>query len=192
MRHKYFLFAILLLAAGGCGRRTVDVNFAKNLIAGISQDALEKQDVDVVKVSQVGGSEAIAETRLKAAFRFEKVGGKWVVYEVRLGNGQWEKISNLLQVLESAKIEETRKSLDRIAEAILKYRDSDGSLPAFKDYISLSDILSPMYLTPLIRLDAWRRPLYAEHVDADTIRLRSIGPDGLFGTKDDILRTVPP
>ena len=192
MRWKYLLTAILLLAAGGCGRRTVNVDYAKDLIAGIPQDALEKKDVDVVKVTQVGGSEAIAETRLKTAFRLEKVGGKWVVREVRLGHGQWEDLGNLLSALEAVKIEETRKSLDRIAEAILKYRDSKGSLPPFKDYISLSDVLSPMYLTPLIRLDSWRRPLYAEHVDANTILLRSIGPDGLFGTKDDITRTVPP
>ncbi len=192
MRCGYLLTAILLLAVGGCGKRTVNVDYAKDLIAGIPQGALEKEDVEVIKVTQVGGSEAIAETRLKTAFRLEKVGGKWVVREVRIGHGQWEKIGNLLQALETVKIEETRKSLDRIAEAILKYRDSNGSLPAFKDYISLSDVLSPMYLTPLIRVDAWRRPLYAEHVNANTILLRSIGPDGLFATADDIIRTVPP
>jgi hypothetical protein len=179
----------MLLTA--CGGRTITANLARDSIADFSREALEKQDVDVVKVIQVSGSEAIVETRLTAAFRFEKVGGQWVVREVRLGHGQWEKVSNLLQALEAVRIEETRKSLDRIAEAILKFREINGSLPPFKDYVSLSDLLSPAYLTPLIRLDAWRQPLAAEHLDANTILLLSAGPDGKFGTRDDIRRTVP-
>jgi len=190
MRYAILLTAILSLTA--CGGRTIDANLARDLIEGIPQEALEKQDVEVVTVTQVGGSEAIVETRLKAAFRFERVQGKWVVRDVRIGHGQWEKISNLLQTLEALKTEQTRKSLDRIAEAILKYREANGSLPVFKDYVSLSDLLCPTYLTPLIRLDAWERPLAAERPDKNMILLRSAGPDGKFGTGDDILRTVPP
>ena len=188
MRLKYLLVAVLLLTA--CGKRNINANLARDLIAGIPHESLEKQDLEVVKVTQLSGSEAIAETRIKAAFRFEKVQGKWVVREVRIGHSQWEKISDILQALDALKTEETRKSLDRIAEAILKYREVNGSLPAFKNYVSLSDILSPTYLTPLIRLDAWRRPLEAQRLDANTILLLSDGPDGKYGTSDDIRRTV--
>ncbi len=190
MRYEYLLIAALLLT--GCGRRTMNVNLAKDLIVQTPQEGLKKEDLDVAKVSQIGGSEAIAETRLKVAFRFEKVGTEWVVREVRIGHGQWEKVANLLQALERVKIEETQESLNLIAEAILKYRQSNGNLPVFKDYVSLSDLLSPMYLTPLIRLDAWRRPLAAERPNANTILLRSAGPDGKFGTSDDICRTISP
>ena len=80
--------------------------------------------------------------------------------------------------------------LDQVAEAVRKYRESTGNLPAFKDYIALSDQLSPQYLTPLIRLDSWRQPLEAERPNAETILLRSAGPDGKFGTADDIRHTV--
>lgn len=190
MKLCHLLIAILLLTA--CGRRTIDANRARDLIIGTPQEVLEKEDVEVAFVRQVGGSEAIIETRLKAAFRLEKVQGRWIVREVRVGHGQWEKIGNLSKTLEAVRTEETRKSLDQIAEAILKYRESNGRMPVFKDYISLSDLLSPKYLTPLIRLDAWRRPLEVERPDADTILLRSAGPDGKFGTADDIRRTVPP
>ena len=154
------------------------------------QSALEKEDVEVVKVTQISGAEAIAETQLKTAFRLEKVKGTWIVREVRLGHGQWEKVSNLAAALEAVKTDETRKMLDQVAEAIRKYRESTGNLPVFKDYIALSDQLSPQYLTPLIRLDSWRQPLEAERPNAKTILLRSAGPDGKFGTADDIRTTV--
>ncbi len=186
------LVIVTLLLSTACGGRKVSTDLARDRIIDITKGSLENKDVEVVSVRQVTGSEAIVETRLRTAFRLEKVEGKWVVREVRLGHGQWEKVSDLLQALEMVKIEETRKMLDQVAEAILKYRESNGSLPAFKDYVSLSDVLSPMYLTPLIRLDAWRQPLGAERLDTNTILLLSAGPDGKFGTADDIRRTVPP
>ena len=156
------------------------------------QEVLEKEDVEVVKITHVGGTEAIAETQLKTAFRFEKVGDEWIVREVRIGHGQWAKISNLSQALEAVRIEETRSMLERIAEAILKYQKANDSLPVFEDYISLSDLLSPNYLTPLIRLDSWRRPLGAELTDGNTIIVWSAGSDGKHGTGDDIRRAIPP
>jgi len=188
MRFPCLLFCIVLSA--GCAGRSINTNRARNAIADMSQGALEKEDVDVVKVTSIGGSEAIAETRLKTAFRIEKVKGKWVVREVRLGHGQWEKASDLAAALEAVKTDETKRTLDRISEAIQKYRESTGKLPVFKDYIALSDQLSPAYLAPLIRLDSWKHPLAAEHTGADTIILQSAGPDGKLDTSDDIRLTI--
>ena len=188
MKKGYLLSAILLLTA--CGGRTMNANLAKNLMVEMPEEILKNNDVEVVRVSQIGGTEAVAETRLKAGVRFERVGNEWQIREVRLGHGQWEELSNLLQALEAVKTEETRTMLGRIAEAVAKYQQANNTLPVFSDYVSLSDILSPMYLTPLIRLDAWRRPLRAERVDANTIRVWSDGPDGKNGTADDISRTI--
>ena len=186
-----FLFPLLcILLTAGCATRSANNNHARDAILELPQSALEKEDVEIAKVSGVGGTEAIVETQLKTAFRIEKVRGKWIVREVRLGHGQWEKVSNLAAALEAVKTDETGKMLDQVADAIRKYRENTGNLPAFKDYIALSDQLSPRYLTPLIRLDSWRQPLEAERPDAETIRLRSAGPDGKFGTADDIRRTV--
>jgi hypothetical protein len=188
MRFLLPLFCVLLTT--GCAGRSIGNNHARDVILELPQSALEKEDVEVTKVTQVGGSEVIAETQLKTAYRLEKVHGKWVVREVRIGHRQWEKVSNLASALEAIKTDETKTMLARIAESIRKYRESTGSLPAFKDYIALSDQLSPRYLTPLIRLDSWRQALEAERPDADTIVLRSAGPDAKFGTPDDISLTV--
>jgi hypothetical protein len=190
MRCEYLLIAVLILTA--CGGRKINADIAADVIAGMPSESFTKNDVEVMGVHQMSGSEAIVETKLHAAFRLEKVRNKWVVREVRLGQGSWEKTSNFERALEVVRVEETRKMLDRIAEAIIKYRDRKGSPPVFKDYISLSDILSPTYLDPLIRLDAWSHPLEALPQDLNDILLRSAGPDGKFDTNDDISKTVIP
>jgi hypothetical protein len=187
MRSEYLLIAALILTA--CGGRKISADIAADAITGIPGESFAKKDVEVVAVRQTSGS-AIVETKLHAAFRLEKVQNKWVVQEVRLGHGQWEKTSNFEQALKIIRIEETRKMLNRIAEAILKYRESKGILPVFKDYVSLSDILSPIYLDPLIRLDAWNRPLEAFPHDSNSILLLSAGPDGKSGTADDISKVI--
>jgi hypothetical protein len=188
MRCEYCLISILLLTA--CGGRELGKNTARHLIVDIPEESLQKEDVDVVNVTQASGSEAVVETRLKTAFRLERVRGKWVVREVRIGHGQWEKVNDLIRTLDFVKTEETREMLDALTEAVEKYRGDKGSLPVFKDYIGLSDLLSPRYLTPLIRLDAWRRPFEAELRGSNTIVIRSAGPDGKFDTADDIVRTI--
>jgi hypothetical protein len=190
MKSGYLFIAILFLTA--CGGRTIDAKLARNLIVDMPQEVFEKEDVEVVNVMRVGKTEAIAETRLNTAIRYEKVGDEWVIREVRMGHGQWEKVGNLMQALETVKIEETRKMLDRVAEAVLKYREINSTMPVFEDYISLSDLLSPKYLTPLIRLDAWKRPLGVERSDANTIQVWSSGPDGKEGTGDDIRKIISP
>jgi hypothetical protein len=188
MRIWYCLTFILISTA--CGGGQLGKHTARNLIAEIPDESLQKEDVDVVRVTQVSGSEAVVETRLKTAFRLERVRGKWVVREVRLGHGQWEKVNNLIQTLDFVKAEETRKMLDTIAEAVERYRGEHGNLPVFRDYIGLSDLLSPKYMTPLIRLDAWRRPFEAELKGPGQIVIRSAGPDGKLGTSDDVVKTI--
>ncbi|PYU87205.1 MAG: hypothetical protein DMG08_28510, partial [Acidobacteria bacterium] len=71
-------------------------------------------------------------------FRFEKVNGKWVIREVRLGKRPWEKLDDILRALEQVKTEQTRKLLEQVAAAIEKYREANGALLDFKDYVSLS------------------------------------------------------
>jgi len=189
MRIEYFLVAALLFTS--CGGRKISAGLAIDAITGIPEESFKKKDVDVLNVIQTNKSEAIVETKLRTAFRLEKVKNKWVVREVRIGRGQWEKVGNLERALEMIRIDETRKMLDQIAEAILKYRESKGALPVFNDYVSLSDVLSPAYLKPLIRLDAWRNPLEAFREESNAILLKSAGPDSKFGTSDDITKTIP-
>lgn len=186
---KIILLAIVLLLPA-CGGHKINNRLARSLISDNSQEALHESDIEVLSVTQTSSSEAVVDAKLQTAFRLEKKGNKWIVQETRFGHGQWEKMRNLEQALTRIKIEETQIILDRISEAIIRYKRSNAKAPDFKDFISLSDLLSPQYLTPVIRLDAWRRPLEAMPSEAHAILLRSAGPDGTIGTQDDISRII--
>ncbi|MDR0842059.1 MAG: type II secretion system protein GspG [Acidobacteriota bacterium] len=186
MRFRFLIvFLLLPLLLSACGGRKMNGGLARNLIVGAQSDAMRKSDVDVTSVQQVSATEAIAETRVRTAFRFEKDGSVWRIREIRLGHGQWERIENIEQALDQIKTEETGAMLDKLAAAVRKYREANQRLPSIKDFIDLTDQLTPAYLTPLVRLDAWQRPFEATSGTFGII-LRSAGPDGLAGTKDDI------
>jgi hypothetical protein len=170
----------------GCGGRAINKKQARDVIVQSPAEVLAKDDVEVLAVTQVGSGTAVVSTNLRAAFRIEKAGREWVVREVRLGNGQWEKIDAVLLALQRVKIDETKQLLERIGTAIEAYSKKNAQIPAFQDYVQLSDALYPAFLSPLVRLDAWNRPLAATQVSPGSIRLVSAGPDGKMGTPDDI------
>jgi hypothetical protein len=185
---KVLLVWIVLfsLCINACGGRAINKNSARALIANSPLAPFETEDVYVDSVNQTGARDAIVEARLKAAFRFEKVHGQWVIKEVRLGDRPWESVDDVLKALQVVKTDETRNSLERIAAALEAYRARNGRLPDFRDYVTLSDKLYPNYLNPLIRVDAWENPLAAFAAGPDSVRLVSPGPDGKLGSADDI------
>jgi hypothetical protein len=184
----------LLFPLTACGGRAINKKTAQNLIVQSPLSLLSKEEVYIESVTQTGQRDAVVEASLHAAFRFEKVEGKWVIREVRLGKRPWESLDNILRALDLVKSDETRKLLDQVAAAVARYREKKGALPEFKDYVALSDALSPDFLTPLIRQDAWQNPLAAFRIGPNSIRLLSAGPDGKPGTADDIelTRTFAP
>jgi len=177
---------LCLIPLVACGGRSVSRNSARDLIVNSPVSTFDKNEITVRSVSLTGQKEALVEASLHAAFRFEKVDGKWVIREVRLGKRPWENLDEIAHALELVKTEDTRKMLGQVASALERYRSNNGALPGFKDFVTLSDALFPTYMTPLIRLDAWQNPLAAFKTGSDTVRLLSAGPDGKFGTGDDI------
>jgi hypothetical protein len=177
------LFPFLLTA---CGGRMLNKNMAQNLIANLPGDLLKQEDFVVEGVSQTNASNAVIRTKINAAFRFQKVDGKWIPREVRLGNDQWESVDDLVKALRKVKEDKTKVFLDTVSEAIEKYCRKNGELPGFNDYDSLSDPLAPEYLDPLIRLDAWERQLHAVRLGSNSVKLISAGADGKLGSNDDI------
>ena len=181
---RCLLLAVLFLLSA-CGGRKMNDPLARNLIAGMNGGAMHDSDVEIVKVHQASAGEAVAETRARVAFRFEKNGNAWRVREIRVGHGQWESIENIERALNQVKTEETKEMIAGIAEAIKKYHEVNRRLPVFRDFVDLTDQLAPRFMTPLARLDAWQRPFEASMSGPD-ILIRSAGPDGIIGNQDDI------
>ena len=186
------IFCLIPLAA--CGGRAVSRNAARDLIVQSPVSNFDKNEIEIQSISMNGDREALVEATMHAAFRFEKVDGKWVIREVRLGKRPWENLDEIDRALKLVKTEDTRKMLEQVAASLERYRSKNGALPAFKDYVALSDALFPTFMTPLIRLDAWQNPLAAYRTGANAVRIVSAGPDGKFGTPDDIelIRTFAP
>ncbi len=178
---------VITMSAGGCAARSLGKKSARDILIAAHADTLSKDELSVLGVTQVGSGEAVVEVQLHAAFRLRKIEGQWVVREVRVGQNQWESLDDVLRALQQVKIEETRRDLEKVAAALEAYRQKNGRLPAFNNYVELSDALYPLYLSPLIREDAWKRPLVATHEGSGAVRLGSPGPDGKLGTQDDIV-----
>jgi len=176
--------AFVLLA--GCGGRTISRTTVQGLMVNLPDGLFGRDDIRIESISSLGGNHAIAEARIRTALKLERVQGNWVIREVRLGNRPWEKIDDFFHEIEDRKTADTRRLLETVAEAVDKYRSRHGRLPPFTDYVSLSDALSPDFLNPLVREDAWRQPLAAFHSSDDTLRLVSAGPDGKLGSADDV------
>lgn len=189
-RHRLRLVLPLLAVTAtvaACGGRTVTRSRAEKLLVNLPSGVLDDEDVRVLSVSQISANTAIAETTLRAAFRMEKVQGDWVIREVRLGNHQWESIESLMAALDRIKTDKARQILETVSEALVQYRRKNGHLPAFDDYVDLSDALYPGFMTEAYRMDPWRQPLRAVREGPDTVKLVSAGPDGKPDTPDDIV-----
>lgn len=190
-KRMLFVAALAVLAAG-CGGRSIGRKNARELITGISPQEIDADDIHVESVGQTGARNAVIEARVKTAFRVEKVQGRWVVREVKIGTHQWEKLDTLMQALDRVKADEARKTLDQLSAALAEYIRKNGRLPEFKNFVELSDTLYPLYIKEIIRNDAWDHPFSAEKLGGKKIRITSPGPDGQPGTRDDIVTVSDP
>lgn len=186
-----FILAVLAALSAGCGGRAMNKKTAQTAILESTNDMLRKDDIDIIAADQTGADHAVITADVRVALTMEKVKGRWTIRDVRLGRNPWENLDGIIRALEREKIQETRDSMQRVVAALEKYYDDRHSLPEFKDFVTLTDALSPTYLTPLIRLDAWRNPLLAFRPAPNVVRLLSAGPDGKAGTADDLELTRP-
>jgi hypothetical protein len=180
------LFLLLILSISACAARSINKKMAHDLIVALPEGAFDKDDISIHSVSQTGANHAIVVAGVQVALKLERIQGNWMIQEVRLGNGEWVKLDAFLRALDQVKSADTRELLEQVVAAAEKYRTKNGTLPEFTDYISLSNSLNPDYMTRLIREDAWRRPLAAYRLGPKALRLVSAGPDGKFGSSDDI------
>ena len=79
------------------------------------------------------------------------------------------------------KVDLTKVNIGQLEKAVEFYITTEGSPPA-----DLKELYSSRFVTGDVS-DAWGRPLRYEKLSDSGFRLTSAGPDGTFGTKDDII-----
>ena len=158
---------------------------ARKLIARLAGIELPSDAVRVKSVSSFGNS-AVVVAQVETAFRVVKENDKWRVAEIRTGDRRWEDVEVLIRAVNAEKTSRVRAELETIATALEAFRRERGSYVEAKTETALIDFLSPRYLTRIIRVDAWHRP-YEYEGSRDSYVLRSLGPDGMAGTADDVV-----
>jgi len=112
----------------------------------------------------------------------------WRISEIRTGDRDWVNLDQLVASVNQQKQNRARADMQRIADALERYRADKGAYFVSDSHAVLIDHLSPVYIREVIRLDPWRQP-YKYVGQRDTFSLVSPGPDGKDGTADDIARS---
>jgi Type II secretion system (T2SS), protein G len=186
---RLFLFAFLSLCA--CTGARLSHDEARKKIAEIGRSNLIPDAIEIRRIIAQTDTQAIAEATITLAFQFKRdnPGAEWRIQAVRLGDREWISLDELLAGVSEGRRRSTLDGMQKLAQAVEKYRAAKGALPNASDIVGLVDILHPQYMNELVREDAWGKPILYEVTGAGTYRLISDGPDGRRGTPDDIVVT---
>ena len=181
---------LFLAVLSGCGSGLSARN-ARSQIATLGDSELVPSDVAIERIVTESGDRMIAETSVKMAFQFEREpGGDWVIVSARLGDRQWVDVGMFLQALEAQNNAQTTVAMQQLVLGVNAYQDENGALPDVSPDGYLSDILHPLFISELIRDDAWGSAIRYESGDG-SYSLRSSGPDRVVGSPDDIVVSPP-
>jgi len=184
-----FVVAASLIATNTRAAGDLTPKEARRVIARLAGIELPSDAVRVKSISPMGNS-AVVVAQVETAFRLVNDKDKWRVAEIRTGDRRWEDMDLLIRALNAEKTSRVRAELETIATALEAFRRERGSYVEAKTEAALIDFLNPRYLARVIRLDAWHRP-YEYEGSGNSYALRSVGPDGISNTADDILVTNP-
>ncbi len=173
----------MFLLLVSCGR-SIEKQ-ARDQVRKLSNADLEKKQVSVFNISQMGDN-ATAEIDIHTAVKMSKKDGRWMVNEIRLGSKKWEDVHRIVKAIEQIRAEDTMADLETIRNAIESYSRENGPLELEMNFVTLIDLLSPEYLPAPIRADAWDNPLTLL-VTKEGFQIRSAGPDGKSGSRDDLV-----
>ena len=168
---------------------------ARCLVASLFGVALPSDDVRIKEVSPFGlsiGSEsaALVVALVRADFRIVRDAKAWRVAGFKSGSRDWVNVAALAAAIDQVKRSAAADELSTIAKALGDFRRERGSFVVSDRESVLIDHLSSRYLTRVIRVDPWYRP-YRYDGQPDHYSLRSLGPDGIPNTPDDIVVSGP-
>ena len=187
-----YLLLLGCLALCACTGARLSHDEARKKIAEIGRSNLVPSAIEIRRIVSQTDTQAIAEATITLAFQFKRdnPNAEWRIQAVRLGDREWISLDELLAGIDEGRRRATANGMQKLAEAVEKFRSTNGSLPNARDIAALTDILNPKYMTELVREDGWGKPILYEVMGPTAFRLTSDGPDGRRGTSDDIVVTA--
>lgn len=184
------IIALLGLAcclAACASSRKLSPDTARTRILKMGLMEIEGKTLEVRKVRQIGGKQAVAEASLNMVFQLTRNSrGKWEVEAVRFSDGNWVQVETLRQALDMTRDRQTRQDLGRLVKGINEYKKVHGDYPRANNLSGLNDLLFPRHMATSIRFDAWGRPLILQRTGSKGLQILSLGADGIRGNEDDI------
>ena len=184
------LLALVCSLAACASSRKLSPDTARTRILKLGLMEIEGKTLEVQKVRQIGGKQAVAEASLNMVFQLTRNSrGKWEVEAVRFSDGNWVQVETLRQALDMTREQQTRQDLSKLVNGIEEYKRVHGEYPKADNLSGLNDLLFPRHMATSIRFDAWGRPLILQRTGAGGLLILSSGADGIRGNKDDISRS---
>jgi Type II secretion system (T2SS), protein G len=189
MKPALLLVLFSCFALPACTSARLSNDEARKKIAAIGQSTLVPDAVEIRRIVSQTDTSAIAESTVTLAFQFKRASAnaEWHIEAVRLGDRDWISLDELIAAINEGRRRTTMQSMQKLAEGIEKYRSANGTLPAAREIVTLTDTLYPGYMNTLIREDGWGNPIIYETSGNSGFRLISRGADGRLGTPDDVV-----
>lgn len=189
MQLRLALLVTALAVLAGCSGDRLSHDEARKKITEIGRSNLVPDAIEIRRIISQTDTQAIAEAAITLAFQFKRDNpdAEWKIDAVRLGDRDWISLDELLGAINDGRRRATIASLQKLADGIAKFRAATGTTPMGTDIVRLTDALHPLYMTELIREDAWGNPIGYEVSGTTAYKLVSPGPDGRRDTADDVV-----
>ncbi|HKO61073.1 MAG TPA: type II secretion system protein GspG [Pyrinomonadaceae bacterium] len=154
----------------------------------VPSDAIRIQEIAPSPVPLASQESATVVTWIGVEARAISDAKGWRITDIRTGDREWVNLDQFVAALNQQKQNRARLDMQRIVDALERYRTDKGAYIVSDSHAVLIDHLSPAYIREVIRLDPWRQP-YKYVGQRDHFTLVSPGPDGKDGTADDVARS---
>ena len=148
---------------------------------------LKEENIALGKVSFSGKNQAVAEASVQLTFHLsQSKSGDWRVDSIRMGDRNWIAVKDFQAALNEIRAQNTRDDLQKLRQALERYREKNGNYPQTNNIVKLTDSLFPAYMSEAIRFDGWNHELVYSNPEHQPWRISSSGLDGNPGNADDI------
>jgi hypothetical protein len=182
------LLSLLVWGGAGLAAERLTIRQIRSLLQHLGGGDLRTEQVQIRKISNGLAGDVVVEAQIETAWRLVREKDQWRIAEVRLGDRHWESLELVEEAVRREKIRRTLAILQEMDGAIEAHHRQESKYVSSERITDLLDAISPRYIATPHRFDLWGNQFDYEG-RTNRYRLRSAGPDGRFGSADDLVVT---